>query len=127
MIELPSSTPTQFGYYIVAISEQCDVEIDVACRLSRNIDLWDLRGDIVWSAFLSVANILIVWLKTYISETGATFIEVPMTMTKSTFAASVSVNLSKNLGGSGSPKKVISGFMTPGSGTSYCPSSSLSE
>jgi hypothetical protein len=48
--------------------------------------------------------------KAYISETGATFIDVPMTMIRSTMAASCSVSLSKKRPGSFSPKKVMLGW-----------------
>lgn len=56
------------------------------------------------------------------SDTGATFIEVPMTITRSAIFASRSVRRSKKLFGSFSPKKVMSGFMIPASGISYAPS-----
>jgi hypothetical protein len=47
--------------------------------------------------------------ETHISETGATFMDVPMTIIRSTMAASCSVSLSKKRPGSFSPKKVMLG------------------
>ena len=110
---------------------------------TRNVNVRNSLWNEVGAMQTSAENLSCVREYTHISDTGATFIEVPMTMTKSTTSLSCSVRRSKNVLGSFSPKKVIFGcthhqyyylarlqyptFITPASGMSYCPSESSSE
>lgn len=111
MLDGPTSTIGQFGHYIVAVAEECDVEVDVVGWFARDVDLRHLFVDIVGTVEMLVSD----WMlrnerkRAYISETGATFMDVPITMIRSTMAASCSVSLSKNRLGSFSPKKVMLG------------------
>lgn len=114
MVDGPAGAFGKLCYHVVAIAEECDVEVDVVGRFAGDVDLRHLLVDIVWAVLMCwLANLEVEEEKaegeTYISETGATFIDVPMTMIRSTIAASCSVRRSKKRPGSFSPKNVMLG------------------
>lgn len=112
VIDGPTSTFGQFGHHVVAVAEEGDVEIDVVGWLARNVDLRHFFVDIVGAIEKSGQCFDIEKRERKeadISETGATFMDVPMTMIRSTIAASCSVSLSKKRLGSFSPKNVMLG------------------
>lgn len=55
MIDGPASTFGQFGHYIVAVAEKCDVEVDVVGWFARDVDLRHLFVDIVGTIDRSIS------------------------------------------------------------------------
>ena len=58
MIDGPTGTFGQFCHHVVAVAEECDVEVDVVGWFARNVNLWHFFVDIV-----GTVNVLISVLK----------------------------------------------------------------
>lgn len=56
MVDGPASTFGQFGHYIVAVAEECDVKVDVVGWFARNVNLRHLFVDIVGTVEMLVSD-----------------------------------------------------------------------
>lgn len=59
MVNGPASTFGQFSYHIVAVTEQCDVEVDVVGWFARDVDLRHLFVDIVRTVMRLVSDLVL--------------------------------------------------------------------
>jgi hypothetical protein len=124
MLEVPTCTLAYFRDDGVTISEKVDVEVDVMDGLvftvskilqsQNDLCIRDLLAAVEKKKSKLTSRDMYICGTVFgtncgISETGATFMLVPITMIRSTVWWSVFWSVSKNFSGSFSPKKVMSG------------------
>jgi len=49
MFQCPPSTPAELSHHSVTVAQKRDIKVDVVDWLPRDVDLWNISWDVVWS------------------------------------------------------------------------------